>query len=251
MNNNTILNIENLSKTYYTTHSETLAIENFSFDVKEDSIIAIIGPSGCGKSTLLNIIGGLDEKTSGKIIFNNNKNKIGYMFQNDCLFPWLNILDNCLIGLKIKKELTKEKKEYVINLLTYYGLKDFIYSYPNNLSGGMRQRVALIRTLATNPDILLLDEPFSALDFETRQLVSDDVYKIIKKEHKTTIMITHNIEEAIAIADIVIVLSKRPATIKKVFNINLTDSSTPIHNRTCKEFNDYYKQIWQVFEHEI
>lgn len=249
--NNTILTIKNLSKTYYTKDSETLAIEDFSFDVKEDSIIAIVGPSGCGKSTLLNIIGSLDEKTSGEIIFNNNRNKIGYMFQNDCLFPWLNILDNCLIGLKIKKELTEEKKEYVINLLTNYGLKDFIYSYPNNLSGGMRQRVALIRTLATNPDILLLDEPFSALDFETRQLVSDDVYKIIKKEHKTTIMITHNIEEAIAIANTVIVLSKRPSTIKKVFDIKLTDASTPIHNRTCKEFNDYYKQIWQVFDHEI
>lgn len=251
MNNNTILTIKNLSKTYYTLTSETLAIENFSFNFKEDSIIAIVGPSGCGKSTLLNIIGSLDEKTAGEVFFNNNKDKIGYMFQNDCLFPWLTILDNCLIGLKIKKELTEEKKEYVINLLTNYGLKDFIYSYPNNLSGGMRQRVALIRTLATNPDILLLDEPFSALDFETRQLVSDDVYKIIKKEHKTTIMITHNIEEAIAMADTVIVLSKRPANIKKVFDIKLTDASTPIHNRTCKEFNDYYKEIWQVFDHEI
>lgn len=249
--NKTILTLKNLSKTYYTPQSETLAIEDFSFDIKEDTIIAIVGPSGCGKSTLLNMIGSLEEKTKGEIIFNSNKNKIGYMFQNDCLFPWLNILDNCLIGLKIKNELTEDKKEYVLNLLTNYGLKDFIYSYPNNLSGGMRQRVALIRTLATNPDILLLDEPFSALDFETRQLVSDDVYKIIKQEHKTTIMITHNIEEAIAMADTVIVLSKRPATIKNVFNINLTNSSTPIHNRTCKEFNDYYKEIWQVFDHEI
>ena len=195
--NKNILTINNLSKTYYTKDREVLAIKDFSFNIKEDSIVAIVGPSGCGKSTLLNIIGALEDKTTGEIIFNNNKNKIGYMFQNDCLFPWLNILDNCLIGLKIKKELTEDKKEYVINLLTTYGLKDFIYSYPNNLSGGMRQRVALIRTLATNPDILLLDEPFSALDFETRQLVADDVYKIIKKEHKTTIMITHDIEESI------------------------------------------------------
>ena len=249
--NNTILTLKNLSKTYYTKKEETLAIKDFTFDIKENTITAIVGPSGCGKSTLLNIIGGLDEKTTGEIIFNKDKNKIGYMFQNDCLFPWLNILDNCLIGLKIKKELTPEKKEYVINLLTNYGLKDFIYSYPNNLSGGMRQRVALIRTLATNPDILLLDEPFSALDFETRQLVSDDVYKIIKKEHKTTIIITHDIEEAIAFADKVIVLSKRPSTIKEIFDINLTDASTPIHNRTCKEFGEYYKKIWQVFDHEI
>lgn len=142
--NKNILTIKNLSKTYYTNTQETLAIKDFSFNVKENSIIAIVGSSGCGKSTLLNIIGNLEEKTSGEIIFNSNKNKIGYMFQNDCLFPWLNILDNCLIGLKIKKELTEELKEYIINLLTTYGLKDFIYSYPNNLSGGMRQRVVCI-----------------------------------------------------------------------------------------------------------
>lgn len=251
MNNNILLNIKNLSKTYYTKQKEILAIKNLSINIKENSITAIIGPSGCGKSTLLNIIGNLEEKTTGNITFKDNKNNIGYMFQTDCLFPWLTILDNCLLGLKIKKELTEEKKKYVIELLNNYGLKDFIYSYPTNLSGGMRQRVALIRTLATNPDILLLDEPFSALDFETRQIVSDDVYKIIKKEHKTTIIITHNIEEAIAFADTVIVLSKRPATIKKIFNINLTNASSPITNRECPEFNDYYKQIWQVFDHEI
>lgn len=140
--NNPILTIKNLSKTYYTKEKEILAINDLSLTINENSITAIVGPSGCGKSTLLNIIGNLEEKTSGKIIF--NKNKIGYMFQNDCLFPWLTILDNCLLGLKIEKKLTKEKKEYVINLLTNYGLKDFIYSYPNNLSGGMRQRVLRI-----------------------------------------------------------------------------------------------------------
>lgn len=249
--NDKILTIKNLSKTYYTKEKEILAIKDLSLSIKEDSIVAIIGPSGCGKSTILNIIGNLENKTSGEIIYNQEKNKIGYMFQTDCLFPWLTILDNCLLGFKINNNLTKESKQKVIQLLTNYGLKDFINSYPNNLSGGMRQRVALIRTLATNPDILLLDEPFSALDFETRQLVSDDVYKIIKKEHKTTIIITHDIEEAIAFADQIIVLSKRPATIKKIFNINLTNKSTPIQNRTCKEFGDYYKKIWQEFEHEI
>lgn len=249
--NNDILSIKNLSKTYYTPTKEILAIDNISLKIKENSITAIVGPSGCGKSTLLNIIGGLEEKTTGELYFQNNKNKIGYMFQTDCLFPWLTILDNCLIGLKIKNELTKERKEYVINLLNNYGLKDFISSYPNSLSGGMKQRVALIRTLATMPNILLLDEPFSALDFETRQLVADDVYKIIKKEHKTTIIITHDIEEAISIADTVIVLTKRPSTIKKTFNIQLTDASTPINNRNCKEFNSYYQQIWKEFDHEI
>ena len=192
---NNILTINNLSKTYYTKEKEILAIDNISLSIKENTITAIVGPSGCGKSTLLNIIGSLDSKTKGSIIFNKKKNKIGYMFQTDSLFPWLNILDNCLIGLKIQNKLTKENIDYVKQLLSSYGLKNFIYSYPKNLSGGMKQRVALIRTLATKPDILLLDEPFSALDYQTRLSVSDDVYKIIKKENKTTIIITHDIAE--------------------------------------------------------
>ena len=195
--NKNILTINNLSKVYYTKEKEILAIEDISLDIKENTITAIVGPSGCGKSTLLNIIGNLDTKTKGEIKFRKNKNKIGYMFQNDCLFPWLTILDNCLIGLKIQKQLTKENIEYVKKLLTNYGLKDFINSYPSNLSGGMKQRVALIRTLATKPDILLLDEPFSALDYQSRLSVADDVYKIIKKEKKTTIVITHDVAEAI------------------------------------------------------
>lgn len=139
-----ILELKNLSKTYYTNEKEVLAIKDISLDIKESTIIAIVGPSGCGKSTLLNIIGNLDTKTSGKIEFKNNKNNIGYMFQNDCLFPWLNILDNCLIGLKIKRNISTKDKEYVIDLLKNYGLKDFIYSYPNNLSGGMKQRVSCV-----------------------------------------------------------------------------------------------------------
>lgn len=145
---NNLLTIKNLSKTYYTKENEIVAIEDISLEVKENSIIAIIGPSGCGKSTLLNIIGNLEKKTTGEINFDHNKNKIGYMFQTDCLFPWLTILDNCLLGLKIKNELTKENKQYVINLLTNYGLKDFMNTYPNNLSGGMKQRV--VRLLYTH-----------------------------------------------------------------------------------------------------
>lgn len=156
-----ILNINNLSKSYYTKEKEILALDNISLSIKENTITAIVGPSGCGKSTLLNIIGKLDTKTKGEITYDEEKNKIGYMFQQDCLFPWLTILENCLIGLKIQKKLTKENIEYVKALLTNYGLKDFINAYPNSLSGGMKQRVALIRTLATKPDILLLDEPFA------------------------------------------------------------------------------------------
>ena len=139
---NNILSLKNISKTYYNKQKETLAIKNISLDIKENTITAIVGPSGCGKSTLLNIIGNLDKQTTGQIKYQNNTQpNIGYMFQNDCLFPWLSIIDNCLLGLKIKKNLTKENKEYVLKLLNTYGQKDFMYNYPNNLSGGMRQRV--------------------------------------------------------------------------------------------------------------
>lgn len=170
---------------------------------------------------------------------------MGYMLQNDTLFPWLNILDNTLLGLKIEKNITKENIQKVTRLLETYGLKDFIKKYPNNLSGGMRQRVALIRTLATNPDILLLDEPFSALDYQTRLAVSDDVWRIIKKEKKTTIMITHDIAEAISMADRIIVLTNRPAKVKSIYTIEMKNKQNPINNRKQKEFQYYYDKIWK------
>ena len=162
---------------------------------------------------------------------------------------WKTVLENCLLGLEINKNLTKENKDYVLDLLNTYGLKDFINSYPNTLSGGMRQRVALIRTLATKPDLLLMDEPFSALDYQTRLSVSDDVYQIIKKEKKSAIMVTHDIAEAISMADKIIILSKRPSKIKKVIDIKLTDKSTPINNRKAKEFSYYYDLIWKEIDH--
>ena len=173
------------------------------------------------------------------------------MLQKDSLFPWRTILDNCLLGLEITNNLTKENKEYVLKLLETYGLKDFIYKYPDSLSGGMRQRVALIRTLAIKPDILLLDEALSALDFQSRLAISDDIYKIIKSEEKTAIMVTHDINEAISMADRVIVLTKRPAVIKSIYEIKLTNKSTPINNRKCKEFNEYYDKIWRDLDVHI
>ena len=179
--NNDILTIKKLSKIYHTNKSEIPAIKDLNLNIKEGEFVAIVGPSGCGKTTLLSILCSLEEKSQGEIIYTQGKQKMGYMLQNDTLFPWLNILDNTLLGLKIEKNITKENIQKVTKLLETYGLKDFIKKYPNNLSGGMRQRVALIRTLATNPDILLLDEPFSALDYQTRLAVSDDVWKIIKK----------------------------------------------------------------------
>lgn len=248
---NSLLKVNNLRKNYLSNLGEVPAIKNISFDIKEKDFIAIVGPSGCGKSTLLSILANLEKKTDGQITYNNKNIKIGYMFQQDCLFDHLTILDNCLLGLKIQKNLTKENKEYVINLLNAYGLTEFINKYPKNLSGGMRQRVALIRSLAIKPDIILLDEPFSALDAQTRLIVSDDVYKIIKRENKTAIMVTHNISEAVTMANKVIVLSERPSVIKKVFDINLTDATTPINNRKCKEFDYYYDKIWKELDFNV
>lgn len=245
-----VLEIKNLKKIYHTKEGETLAVEDFSFVLKKGEFVAIVGPSGCGKSTILSVLCGLEEKSGGDIELKENSN-IGYMLQQDSLFEWKNILNNCLLGLEINKKLNKESKEYVINLLNTYGLKDFIYSYPDNLSGGMRQRVALIRTLATNPDLLLMDEPFSALDYQSRLVISDDIYNILKKENKTMIMVTHDIAEAISMCDKVIVLSNRPATIKSVYNIEFENKSTPINNRKDKMFSYYYDKIWRDIDFHV
>ena len=244
---NKIIKIKDLCKKYFDKNNETLAIDKIDLDINEGEFLVIVGPSGCGKSTLLNIIGGIDNKSSGDIIIDKDI-KIGYMLQSDCLFSWLTILDNALLGLKIKNMLTDENIEYVKQLLKLYGLDEFTSKYPSSLSGGMRQRVALIRTLALKPDILLLDEPFSALDYQTRLMVADDVYKIIKKENKTVIMITHDIGEACSIGDRVVVLSDRPSKVKKIFDIKLTDKSSPINNRKCPEFSKYYDMIWKEID---
>lgn len=203
---NKLLKIKDLSKNYHTKNTETLAVDNFSFDLINGEFIAIVGPSGCGKSTILNILAGLDTKSNGEIILEKDT-KMGYMLQQDALFNWKTVLDNCLLGLEINKNLNKTSKQYVLDLLNTYGLKDFINSYPSTLSGGMRQRVALIRTLATKPDLLLMDEPFSALDYQTRLSVSDDVYQIIKNEKKSAIIVTHDIAEPIARINITIMYS--------------------------------------------
>src|SRR5574344_1049178 len=226
---NELLEIKELSKNYLTKKQVICALENIEFSVHEKEFITLVGPSGCGKSTILSIIGGLEDKSGGHVIFN-NKITVGYMFQEDTLFPWLNVLDNCLLGLKVQKKINKDNVSYVKYLLNKYGLSEFEKSYPKELSGGMRQRVALIRTLAIKPDILLLDEPFSALDYQTRLALSEDVYKMIKDNQKTVIMITHDIAEAISMADRVVVLTNRPCQVKKVYDINLTNKSTPIEN---------------------
>ena len=232
-----ILEINNLYKTYYTKKREIDALKNINFKVNEKDFIALIGPSGCGKSTLLNIIGNLEKATKGEIIKKDNL-KIGYMLQDDCLFPWLTIYENCLLGLKINKIYTKENIENVNNLLNKYDLKEFMNNYPKDLSGGMKQRVALIRTLALKPDLLLLDEPFSKLDYQMRMNVSNDVLNIIKNENKTLIIVTHDIEEAIRLCNKIIVLSKRPSKVKNIYNINSDD------------YKKYYDKIWEDLNEE-
>ncbi len=246
-----LLKINHLKKVYHDKQGETEAVLDFTLDIYEKEFIVIVGPSGCGKSTILSILAGLEEKSSGDVEVSKHNLVMGYMLQKDSLFPWLTILENCLIGLKINKTLTDENKKRVIRLLDTYGLKEFKDKYPSSLSGGMRQRAALIRTLAINPDILLLDEPFSALDYQTRLALSDDVYKIIKKEGKTAIMISHDIGESISLADRIIVLTKRPSVIKDIYNIHLTDKSTPIENRKAKEFSIYYDKIWRDLDVHI
>ena len=241
---NKILEISNLKKIYHDKNSEITAIDNISLLVKDKEFVSIVGPSGCGKSTLLSILSGLEEKSGGDILLDKNL-KVGYMLQKDSLFPWRTILENCLVGLEVTNTLNDTSKKRVIRLLETYGLKDFMNKYPDSLSGGMRQRVALIRTLATDPDILFLDEPFSALDYVTRLALSDDLYRIIKNEGKTAIMVTHDLAEAISLSNRIVVLSKRPAKVKCIYDIKLTDSSTSINNRKCKEFNYYYDKIWR------
>ena len=247
---NILLKINNLSKNYHTKKNEIIAIKDLSFDIYKNEILSIVGPSGCGKSTLLSILSGLETKTSGNIIKKYNY-KIGYMLQTDSLFPWLTVLENTLIGLDIENKKNKENINNVINLLKKYGLYEFKDSYPNNLSGGMKQRVALIRTLATNPDLILLDEPFSALDYQTRLALSNDMYNIIKNENKTAILITHDIAEAISVSSRVIVLTKRPCTIKSIYNIKLDNQNNPIDNRKDSKFNYYFDKIWRDLDVHI
>ena len=241
-----ILEVKNICKTYQAQNGEIEALRNISFDVKEGEYISIIGPSGCGKSTLLSIIAGLENKTSGEIYIDG---KIGYMLQKYNLLEWRTIYKNVLLGLEIQKENTDENKKYVEELLKKYGLYEFKDKYPTQLSGGMRQRVALIRTLAIRPNILLLDEAFSALDYQTRLMVTEDIYKILKNENITALMVTHDISEAISMSDRVIVLSHRPAIVKKIYDIDFEmENRTPLNCREKPKFSKYFNLMWKELE---
>ena len=240
---NNLLEVKNLYKNYQTKDKEIKVLNNINFKIKKGDFLAIVGPSGSGKSTLLSIISNLEKKSSGLILKDHNL-KIGYMFQKDYLMPYLTILDNCLLGLKLQKKCNKENINKTKELLKKYGLGNYINSYPKDLSGGQRQRASLIRTLALSPDLLLLDEPFSALDYQNRIIISNDIKNILKNENKTLIIVTHDISEAINMCNKVIVLSKTPSVIKSIYNIELEFTDDIIKNRTSEEFMYYYKKIW-------
>lgn len=247
----TILEVKNIGKKYQNKEGEVQALKNITFRVNEGEFLSIIGPSGCGKSTLFSIIAGLEKKTEGEIYIEGEKiegicPKIGYMLQKDCLLEWRTILSNALFGLEIKGIKTDENIAYVEDLLRKYNLYEFRDKYPSELSGGMRQRAALIRTLAVKPKLLLLDEAFSALDYQTRIIVTNDIYAILRKENITTIMVTHDISEAISMADRVLVLSKRPGTIHDIHKIDFEmENRDPINCRESPKFSKYFNTLWK------
>lgn len=251
-----IVEIEGLGMRYQAPNGEINALENISLSVRKGEFISIVGPSGCGKSTLLSLISGLLTPTAGSITVNGRKvegpsAEVGYMLQKDHLFEWRTIQQNVVLGLEIRRQLTQENQQYALQLLQTYGLYDFRHKYPDQLSGGMRQRAALIRTLAARPEILLLDEAFSALDYQTRLVVTEDIYGIIKRENKTAILVTHDISEGISMADRVVVLTKRPGAIRNIHNMQLTcggDIRTPICSREAPEFRHYFNQIWKELD---
>ncbi len=246
-----LLELKHVSYSYHTPEGETAALKNITFSVAPGEFTAIVGPSGCGKSTLLSVIAGLIPAESGDIFFNGRPLKesstnIGYMLQQDQLFEWRNIYHNVLLGLEIQHMLTAKTKQYAKELLKTYGLEQFENSRPSELSGGMRQRAALIRTLILEPELLLLDEPFSALDYQTRLSVGDDIGQIIRREKRTAILVTHDLSEAVSLADRVIVLTKRPAIIRQTIPVFFDlDNDTPLNRRNAPEFKYYFNQIWK------
>ena len=249
------LSLDHLSYAYHGMHGETCALTDISFSVKKGEFIAIVGPSGCGKSTLLSLIAGLLTPESGKILFPmltaDENPKIGYMLQRDHLFEWRTIYKNVILGLEINHLATPEKLAKVEAYLKDYGLWDFRDKRPGELSGGMKQRAALIRTLALEPELLLLDEPFSALDYQTRLEVCDDISTIIRTQKKTAILITHDLSEAISVADRVLVLSSRPAKVRHVMEISFgPEFDRPLARRNAPEFSAYFNDLWKALKTE-
>ncbi|KXS40275.1 MULTISPECIES: ABC transporter ATP-binding protein [unclassified Candidatus Frackibacter] len=240
---------------YHTQVEETEALRNLSFTIKENEFVSLVGPSGCGKTTSLSLLAGLLSPSSGQVIVDNEpingvNEKIGYMLQEDYLFPWRTILDNVLLGLELKGELNAKTENKARRLLADYGLDGFEDYYPTQLSGGMRQRVALARTLVFEPEILLLDEPFSALDYHTKLALEDEVAQILRDEKKTVVLVTHDIAEAIAMSDRVLVFTERPGKVKEEYNIDLTIDGkySTFKAREASEFSNYFNSIWEELD---
>lgn len=246
-----ILELQNIDYSYHTPEGETKALTDISFEVYPGEFVAVIGPSGCGKSTLLSIISGLLTPEKGTIKFNGNMlddshANIGYMLQHDHLFEWRTIYKNIILGLEIQHTLTARTHQKAHSLLKTYGLEQFSKSRPSELSGGMRQRAALIRTLVLDPNLLLLDEPFSALDYQTRLKVGDDIGQILRNEKKTAILVTHDLSEAVSLADRIIILTKRPAQINTIVPVTFSsDITAPMQRRNAPEFKTYFNLIWK------
>ncbi len=242
-----LLDLKNVSLTYFSASGETKALDNIDMQIESGEFVSIVGPSGCGKTTILHLISGLIKPTSGEIVFNKTSegNFIGYMFQKDNLFEWRTIANNVYLGLELQGKKTKENIEYANTLLKKYNLWEFRNKHPRELSGGMRQRVALIRTLALKPSILLLDEAFSALDYQTRLSVCDDVYGIIKSEGLSAILVTHDISEAISLSDRIVVLSPRPAYVKENIVLAFDKTLSPLKRRQSPLTKKYFDKIWE------
>ncbi|ACL69902.1 ABC transporter ATP-binding protein [Halothermothrix orenii] len=245
--------VKGVEKKYISKKGETQALKDINFSIFENEFISIVGPSGCGKTTLLSIISGLIPPDKGEVYINGKKVKgicphIGYMLQEDYLLQWRTVYDNIKLGLEIKGRVNKKTEERINKLLAISGLTDFKDFYPKELSGGMRQRVALARTLAPDPDILLLDEPFSSLDYQTKLMMEEELADILNKDQKTVILVTHDIAEAISLSNRVIILSKRPGKIKKIVDIEFEKGLTPLQKRNIKLFQDYFNNIWKELD---
>ena len=249
--------LRNVDLNYHTEAGEVVALKDVNLEVQDQEFVAIVGQSGCGKSTLLSLVSGLLTPTRGSVTIDGNlvqgpSKRVGYMLQQDYLFEWRTILDNALLGLEIRKEKTPKAVEEIKEMLKVYGLGGFEDYYPSQLSGGMRQRVALIRTLATKPDVLLLDEPFSALDYQNRLSVGEEVVKILRERKKTVLMVTHDIPEAVSMANRVVVMTPRPGTIRSIHSIKMCDEGlTPLQTREVPEFRQYFGAIWKELNTDV
>ena len=243
-----LLSVENVSLYYHTPQGETLAVRDLSFSVGKGEFVAVVGPSGCGKTTVLSLIMGLNRPSAGQVRFPKGPCPMGYMLQRDNLLEWRTLEKNAVLGLEVQRRLTPEMREKTVALLQKYGLGDFLDHYPGQLSGGMRQKAALIRTLALDPELLLLDEPFSALDYQTRLTLADEVYSIIKAEGKSALLVTHDIGEAVSMADRVLIFSDRPAALKREIVPDFPPDMPPLSRREAPAFQEYFAAIWKELQ---